>query len=96
METLEHLSGVWLHYFVLPPYTEREKNHLNIANNAFADGGNRTRAACAASECAIHYSIASRPDRAYDYMAIDTSEDSIGVAMGWEWYHNRSSPVRKK
>ena len=60
METLEHLSGVWLHYFVLPPYTEREKNHLNIANNAFADGGNRTRATCAASECAIHYSIASR------------------------------------
>ena len=60
METLEHLSGVWLHYFVLPPYTEREKNHLNIANNAFADGGNRTRAACTASECAIHYSIASR------------------------------------
>ena len=25
---------------------------------AFANGGSRTRAACAASECAIHYSIA--------------------------------------
>ena len=48
--------------FFLPPYTEREKNHLNIATNiAFADGGNQTRAARTASKCAIHYSIVSRP-----------------------------------
>ena len=26
---------------------------------AFANGGNQTRSACAASECATHYSIAS-------------------------------------
>ena len=38
----------------LPPCTEREKKHLNIAHR------NKTRATCAASECAIHYSIASR------------------------------------
>ena len=31
-----------------------------IAHMAFADGGNRSRAACTASEYASHYSIASR------------------------------------
>ena len=60
METLDHsilVSGsISFTYHLIP----RGKNHLNIAHIAFADGGNRTRAACAASECAIHYSIASR------------------------------------
>ena len=60
METLDHsilVSGsISFTYHLIP----RGKNHLNIAHIAFADGGNRTRAACAASKCAIHYSIASR------------------------------------
>ena len=60
METLDHsilVSGsISFTYHLIP----RGKNHLNIAHIAFADGGNLTRAACAASKCAIHYSIASR------------------------------------
>ena len=39
---------------------EGEKHHLNIENFAFADDGNQTRPACASSECAIHYTIASQ------------------------------------
>ena len=31
MEMLDHSNSVWLHFFHLPPYTEWEKNHLNIA-----------------------------------------------------------------
>ena len=58
MEKLDRAHSVWLNLF-LPPYAEREKNHLNVAQIAFADGGNRTRAACTASEYAIHYSIVS-------------------------------------
>ena len=47
--------------FKLPPYAER-KNPSELLLD-FADGGNRTQAACAANEYAIHYSIASRlPD----------------------------------
>ena len=45
MDTLDHANyHVWLH---LRPFAEI--NHLN-----FADSGNRTRAASAASECAVH------------------------------------------
>ena len=39
---------------------ERFKSAWILLLVAFADGGNWTRAACAASECAIHYFIASR------------------------------------
>ena len=56
MEALVHEYCVWLHFFNLPPNTEREKNHLNVA---YADNWNQTRAACTANQCAIHYSIAS-------------------------------------
>ena len=28
---LDHANSVWLHFFYLPPYTKREKNHLNVA-----------------------------------------------------------------
>ena len=38
----------------------RGRRTIWILHIAFADGGNQTRAACAASECAIHYSIAFR------------------------------------
>ena len=46
---------------------EGEKKHLKSANFAFADGRNQTRAACAASEWAILYTIASwqEPLRCY-------------------------------
>ena len=30
METPDNANCVWLHFFDLPPYTEREKNHLNV------------------------------------------------------------------
>ena len=35
------------------------KKHLSIAIFAFADDDNQIQAACIASECAIHYSVAS-------------------------------------
>ena len=61
MEMLDYATSVWLHFFHLPPYTKKEKNHLNTALLfTFADVGNQTWAVCAASECAIHYSIGSR------------------------------------
>ena len=44
----------------LPLYAEREKTSKFCTPFAFADGWNRTRAACAARECAIHYTSASR------------------------------------
>ena len=44
----------------LLPYTERYKKHLNVAIYAFANSRNQTRAASAASECAIHCTIVSR------------------------------------
>ena len=47
-------------FFNLPPFTEMVRKHLIIAIFAFAAGGNQTRDACAASTCAIHYTIASR------------------------------------
>ena len=31
MQTLDHANSVWLHFFHLSPYTEREINHLCIA-----------------------------------------------------------------
>ena len=52
------ISHVWLHFFNLPPYAEKKPSeYCNFF--AFADGGNRTRATCAASKRAIHYTIAS-------------------------------------
>ena len=61
METLDHPNfSVWLHFFLTYHLIPRGRNHLNIAKVAFADGGKRTRAACTASECAIHFIIASR------------------------------------
>ena len=47
-----------------PSYAEKKKMTLNIAHHFYAntDGGNRTRAASAASECPMHCSIASLPD----------------------------------
>ena len=47
-------------FFNQPPYAKRVKNHLNLATFAFAVCGIRTTAACVASECVIHYTIASR------------------------------------
>ena len=41
----------------LPLYTERKKT-ICLLPVAFADARIQTQAACAASECAIHYSIA--------------------------------------
>ena len=51
--------SVWLHFFK-PITLYREGKTILILHIAFADGGNQTRAACTASECTIHYSIASR------------------------------------
>ena len=31
LETLDHANCVRFHFFNLPPYAEREKNHLNVA-----------------------------------------------------------------
>ena len=45
---------------ILPPYAEREKKTSEYCDFAFADGGNRTRAASTARERAIHYAIAPR------------------------------------
>ena len=46
----------------LPPYAEREKKTSDFLENffAFADCGNQTQAACAASECAVDYATASQ------------------------------------
>ena len=54
--------NVWLHFCELPHYAEREKKHLIFAQFIllFAVSGNQTRAAWAASKCAIHYCITSR------------------------------------
>ena len=43
----------------LPPILRGRKT-IRILHIAFANGGNQTRAACAASKCTFHYSIASR------------------------------------
>ena len=49
-------SSIFLTYHLIP----RGRKTLRILHIAFANSGNRTQAACAASETAIHYSIASR------------------------------------
>ena len=55
METLDHTHTVWFHIFRdLPLYAEREKKPTAFYCTlvfTFADGGNRTRATCEASEC---------------------------------------------
>ena len=57
-ETLDHANNcVWLHFL---PATLCQETTIWILHIAFNDGGNRTRAACSASECAIHCAIASR------------------------------------
>ena len=53
METLDHSIFVSVSISFTYHLIPRGKNHLNIAHIAFADGGNQTGAACAASECAI-------------------------------------------
>ena len=76
METLDHPNfSVWLHFFLTYHLIPRGRNHLNIAKVAFADGGNRTQAACTASECAIHYSIASRHSTRFLILEIDLSSN---------------------
>ena len=63
METLDHaifscLAPFFVTYHLMP---RGRKKHLNIATFfAYADGGNRTRAASTASSRAIHYTIAPR------------------------------------
>ena len=48
-------------FCILPPYAEREKKSAEYGDFfAYADGGNRTRAANTASSRAIHYTIAPR------------------------------------
>ena len=49
-------------FFVnLPPYAEMEKKPFEYCNFfAFGNSGKQTWAACAATECDIHYTIASR------------------------------------
>ena len=53
METLYHANCAWLHSSNLPPYAQREKNHLNIAIIWY--DGNQTRVAWTASQCVVHY-----------------------------------------
>ena len=63
MKTLDHADyRVWLQFCDQPHYTEREKKPSEFLRTffAYANSGNRTWAASAASECAIHYSIASQ------------------------------------
>ena len=68
METLDHIiSRVCLRFSTYHLMPRGRKKHLKSANFAFADGRNQTRAACAASEWAILYTIASwqEPLRCY-------------------------------
>ena len=59
METLDHaIFSCLAPFLILPPYAEREKKPSEYCDFAFADGGNRTRAASTASVRAIHYTIA--------------------------------------
>ena len=53
------ISRVWLRFSTYHLMSIGRKNHLKIAIFAFANSGNQTRAACAASEWAIDYNIAS-------------------------------------
>ena len=55
MEMLDHADLLWLAPFATYHLMPREKS-IWIAS-CFADGGNRTQAACAASKCVIDYSI---------------------------------------
>ena len=73
--------SVWVHFFNLPPYMEREKT-IWILYITFADGGNRTQAACVASECAIHYSIASRLSSKTLFLAL--------IKVSWKCFDCRS------
>ena len=52
METLNHAIFSCLAPFILPPYAKKSFEYCDFA---FADGGNRTLAASAASNGAIHY-----------------------------------------
>ena len=62
MEMLDHAIfsclAPFLSYHLMP---RGRKNHLNMATFVYADGGNQTQAASAASERGIHYTIAPWP-----------------------------------
>ena len=64
METLDHTDyHVWLNFLRPTPLCREGEKNIRIFCPLFityADGRNRARAASAASECAIHYTIASR------------------------------------
>ena len=77
METLGSLNfSVRLHFFN-PITLYREGKTILILHIAFADGGNQTRAACTASKCTIHYSIASR------HLSPWYLVDSMGAPSWW-------------
>ena len=63
METLDHTNLSCLAPFFFQPTTLCREKKPSEQLLAFADGGNQTRVAGAASEYAIHYAIASRPNR---------------------------------
>ena len=60
MEKLEHSNCVRLHFFLANHLLPRGRKTIRIMQLAFTDSRNWTQSACAARECAIHYSIASR------------------------------------
>ena len=60
MEMLDRtISRLWLHFSTYHLFPRGRKNILILQLFAFAEDRNQTQAACTASKCAIHYTIAS-------------------------------------
>ena len=57
---------VWLHFFHIPPYTEGEKKHLNVAFCYCQWPVSNPGCLCSKRVCTIHYSFASRHELTRD------------------------------